>query len=169
MGELIRVPEGRDREIVEKYQGGLTMAQIGEEFGITRQRVCQIFKRYGIAADMSRRGRKPTNPALMKKYSDRAVELGNKVQAAQEFGVSVDTIGRALRRAGISLRKTKFTSDKVKTDIISRYRLAESLSKIAMSYETRPQHINSLLRKWGVEPNRAINWKRKGSFTISQG
>lgn len=169
MGEVIRIPAGRDKEVIELYHSGATMAQVGEKFGITRQRVCQIFKRYGVAADMSRRGRKPTDPALMQSYADRAMALGSKVAAAQEFGVSVDTIGRALRRAGVSLRKTKFTSDQVKTDIITRYRLSESLTKIALSYETRPQHINSLLRKWGVEPNRAINWKRKGSFTISQG
>lgn len=169
MGEVIRVPEGRDREIIESYKSGATMAEVGEKFGITRQRVCQIFKRYGVAADMSRRGRKPTDPALMQKYADRAVWHGSKVAAAKEFGVSPDTIGRALRRAGVSLRKTKFTSEEVKTDIITRYKLSEPLSRIAQSYSTRPQHINSLLRKWGIEANRAVKWNRKGSFTISQG
>lgn len=169
MGEVIRVPEGRDREVIELYKSGATMAQVGEKFGITRQRISQIFKRYGVPADMTRRGRKPSDPLKMKAYADKAVELGSKIKAAEALGVSPDTIGRALRRVGISLRKTKFTNEEVKTDIISRYRLSESLTKIAMSYDTRPQHINSLLRKWGVQPNRAINWKRKGTLTISQG
>jgi transposase len=94
-------------------------------------------------------------------YVAEAVALGNKIKAAEKFGVSPDTIGRALRRAGISLRSTKFTNDRVKTDIIARYHNGERLSAIAQSYDTRAQHVNSLLRKWGVEAKRAALWKRQ--------
>jgi intein/homing endonuclease len=64
---------------------------------------------------------------------------------------------------------TKFTSDETKRDITLRYQQHERLSSIATSYGTRAQHINSLLRKWGVEPTRAKKWKRKGTLAISQG
>lgn len=169
MENIIRTPVGRDAEIIEKYRAGKTMAQIGEEYNITRQRISQLFKLYNVKADMSRRGKKPTDPALTQKYVAVAMELGSKTKAAEQLGVSPDTIGRALRRAGLSVRKTKFTSDEAKTDITLRYQQRERLSSIATSYGTRAQHINSLLRKWGVEPNRAKTWKRRGTLTISQG
>jgi multidrug efflux pump subunit AcrB len=169
MENIIRTPVGRDAEIIQKYQAGKTMAQIGEEYNITRQRISQLFKLYNVKADMSRRGKKPTDPALTQKYVAVAMELGSKTKAAEQLGVSPDTIGRALRRAGLSVRRTKFTSDAAKSDITLRYSQRETLSSIATSYGTRAQHINSLLRKWGVEPNRAKTWNRKGSLAISQG
>jgi len=48
MENIVRVPQGRDKEVIELYQTGATMAEIGEKFGITRQRVSQIFKRFGV-------------------------------------------------------------------------------------------------------------------------
>jgi hypothetical protein len=152
----------RDAEILKEYQTGMTMAELGAKHGITRQRISQIFKRAGVVVAPSRRGRKPVDAALSQAYVAEAVKLGNKVQAAQKFGVSPDTIGRALRRAGISLRVGKFTDAKVKADIVSRYESGERLREIAESYGTRAQHVNSLLRKWGVEAKRAALWKRQG-------
>jgi hypothetical protein len=168
MGDVVRIAQGRDKEVIEIYQGGATMAEIGEKYGITRQRVSQIFKRYGVYVAPSRRGRKPVDAETTQKYVAEAVRLGSKVKAAERFGVSPDTIGRALRRAGVSLKVGKFTDEKVKADIIRRYESGERLREIAESYDTRAQHVNTLLRKWGVEAKRAALWK-KGSFTISQG
>jgi len=169
MGELIHTPAGRDTEIIKAYRAGKTMSEIGGELGITRQRISQIFKKHGELADMSRRGKKPTDPALTQKYVAVAMELRSKIKAAEQLGVSPDTIGRALRRSGLSLRSTKFTSQKAMLDITLRYQSRETLSSIAATYGTRAQHINSLLRKWGVAPNRAINWRRRRVLTISQG
>ena len=168
MGDVVRIAQGRDKEVIGMYETGATMAQIGEKFNITRQRVSQIFKRYNIVVAPSRRGRRPVDPETTQKYVAEAVKLGSKVKAAEVFGVSPDTIGRALRRSGISLRVGKFTDAKVRADIISRYEGGERLREIAESYGTRAQHVNSLLRKWGVEAKRAALWK-KGTFTISQG
>lgn len=162
MGDLVRVAQGRDKEMIELHAAGKTMSEIGEQYGITRQRVCQILQRYGVKVDPSRRGRKPVAKEVSEAYVAEAVALGNKIKAAEKFGVSPDTIGRALRRAGVSLRSTKFTTDQVKSDIIARYHKGERLSAIAQSYDTRAQHVNSLLRKWGVEAKRAALWKRQG-------
>ena len=158
----------RNQELIQAYQAGMTMAQLGEKFGITRQRVSQIFKKHGIYVAPSRRGRKPTDPETTKKYVAEAVKLGSKTKAAELFGVSPDTIGRALRKSGIKLSVGKFSDEKVKADIIRRYESGERLREIGESYGTRAQHVNTLLRKWGVEARRAALWKR-GTFTISQG
>ncbi len=168
MGDIVRFPVGRDQEVIAMYQTGATMAEIGQKFGITRQRVSQIFKRFGVVVPPARRGRRPVDEATTQKYVAEAVKLGSKSQAALSFGVSPDTIARALRRAGVKISKGKFTDDNVKADIIKRYHAGERLREIAESYGTRAQHVNSLLRKWGVEAKRAALWK-KGTFYISQG
>jgi transposase len=164
---------GNIDEIVRLYEAGKTMAEIGTQFSVSRQRICQLLAKKGVHVDPSRRGRKPVAKEISDSYVAAALELGSKVSAAEKFGVSVDTIGRALRRAGISLRSTKFTNDTVKTDIINRYKGGERLRVIAESYGTRAQHVNSLLRKWGVQPQ---GWNRGAagkpsvqSAKISQG
>ena len=168
MGDIVRIPAGRDQEVIAMYQTGATMAEIGEKYNITRQRVSQIFKRFGVYVAPSRRGRRPVDAETTAKYVAEAVKLGSKSAAAQSFGVSPDTISRALRRAGVKISNGKFTDEKVKADIIRRYHNGERLREIAESYGTRAQHVNSLLRKWGVEAKRAALWK-KGTFYISQG
>lgn len=158
----------RNQELIQAYQAGMSMAELGAKFGITRQRVSQIMKRNGVYVAPSRRGRKPTDPALTQKYVAEAVKLGSKTKAAEVFGVSADTIGRALRKSGVKLSVGKFSDEKVRADIIRRYESGERLREIAESYGTRAQHVNTLLRKWGVEAKRAALWKR-GTLTISQG
>ena len=147
----------RNLEMIALYKTGKTMEEIGTQYGISRQRICQVFKRHGVSTEGARRGRKPTDPAKLAAYAQEAINSGSKKVAAEKFGVSVDTIGRALRFSGISLRSTKFTSDETRSDIVKRYLQGERLRVIAESYGTRPQHINSLLRKWGVEPQ---GWSR---------
>lgn len=150
----------RAPDLINEYQAGATMAEIGEKFGITRQRVSQIFKQFGVYVAPSRRGRRPADAETTAKYVAEAIRLGSKSEAAKTFGVSPDTISRALRRAGVKISTGKFTEEKVRADIISRYHSGERLSEIAEVYGTRAQHVNSLLRKWGVEAKRAALWKK---------
>jgi len=158
----------RALELVNDYHAGASMSEIGEKFGITRQRVSQIFKKHGVHVPPARRGRRPVDEATTQRYVAEAVKLGSKSKAARAFGVSPDTIARALLRAGVKISRGKFTNEQVKADIIRRYHSGDGLREIAESYGTRAQHVNSLLRKWGVEAKRAALWK-KGTFNISQG
>jgi hypothetical protein len=150
----------RTQEMLNEYEAGTSMAEIGEKFGITKQRVSQIFKKRGIYIAPSRRGRRAVDQETTQKYVAEAIKLGSKSQAAKTFGVSPDTIARALRRAGVKISTGKFTGEKVKADIISRYHSGEGLREIAEVYGTKAQHVNSLLRKWGVEAKRAALWKK---------
>ena len=172
MNERTYKLSGRAEEVIALYKTGKTMAEVGEAFGTTRQAVCQLLAKHKVQIDPRRRGRKPVSQETTDAYVAATKELGNKAEAAKKFGVSIDTIGRALRRSGISMRSTKFTTDNVKTDIIGRYQGGERLRVIAESYGTRAQHVNSLLRKWGVQPQ---GWHRGAakppvlSAKISQG
>ncbi len=160
MNNVHQSAQERAPDLINEYQAGATMAEIGEKFGITRQRVSQIFKQFGVYVAPSRRGRRPVDAETTAKYVAEAIRLGSKSEAAKTFGVSPDTISRALRRAGVKISTGKFTEEKVRADIISRYHSGERLSEIAEVYGTRAQHVNSLLRKWGVEAKRAPLWKK---------
>lgn len=156
MGENTN-PRARDEQMVGMYTSGKTMEEIGAHYGVSRQRICQILQRNGVSTAGARRGRKPADPAKLAAYAQEAITTGSKKQAAEKFGVSVDTIGRAMRFAGVSLRSTKFATEDTRADIVKRYLAGERLRVIAESYGTRAQHINSLLRRWGVEPQ---GWSR---------
>jgi hypothetical protein len=165
------VLDGKHDEVIAMYQSGKTMAEIGEKFGLTRQRICQVLQKNNVKVDSSRRGRRPVPQETIDTYVAEAVRLNSKQDAAAKLGVSVDAITRALRRSGIRLRgKDKFTNEETKQDIKRRYLAGERLRVIAESYGTRAQHINTLLRKWGVQPQ---GWHRgegaKGSLKIHQG
>jgi transposase len=161
---------GKDEEILKLYAGGATMQEIGDKFGVSRQMVCQVLQKHNVKGDKSRRGRRPIAAEVIDGYVAEAVRTGSKQAAAEKFGVSVDAITRALRKRGVSMRKDKYTTEAVKSDITSRYLKGERLRVIAESYGTRAQHINTLLRKWGVQPQ---GWHRggttKGSLKIHQG
>lgn len=165
------VLDGKHDEVIAMYQQGKTMAEIGAAFGLTRQRICQVLQKNNVKVDSSRRGRRPVPQETIDTYVAEAVRLNSKRDAAEKLGVSVDAITRALRRSGVKLRGAhKFTDPAVQQDITSRYLGGERLRLIAESYGTRAQHINTLLRKWGVQPQ---GWHRgkttKGTLTISQG
>ena len=106
---------------------------------------------------------------VIDRYVAEAVRTGSKRAAADKFGVSVDSITRALRKRGVSMRKDKYTTTEVQRDITRRYLAGERLRVIAESYGTRAQHINTLLRKWGVEPQGWHRGKMHGSLKIHQG
>jgi len=153
----------RAQDLINEYQAGASMAQIGERFGITKQRVSQIFKKHGVYIAPSRRGRRAVDQETTQKYVAEAIRLGSKSEAAKTFGVSPDTISRALRRAGVKVSTGRFTDEEVKADIISKYHSGERLREIGEVYGIRAQHVNSLLRKWGVEAKRAALWKKGAS------
>lgn len=154
--------QGRDAEIIQKYQGGMTMGEVAGEYNLTRQRVCQILQRHGVKVEPARRGRRPTDPELVQKYVAEAISLKSKSMAARKFGVSVDTIARAVKKAGLHIPASRFEEPGVKEDIIARYNAGEPLRAIGELHGTRAQHINTLLRKWGIEGKRALLWKRQG-------
>ena len=158
------VLDGKHDQVIAMYQAGKTMAEIGQEFGLTRQRICQVLQKNKVKVD-SRRGRRPVPQETIDTYVAEAVRLNSKRDAAETLGVSVDAITRALRRSGVRLRsQNKFTNEEAKGDITRRYNSGEKLRVIAESYGTRAQHINTLLRKWGVQPQ---GWHRGKSATGS--
>ena len=91
------------QQIVELYESGLSMREVGLQFGISRQRVHQLLKR----AKEEPKKSKQLSPAniyrLIKLY-----EIGLSMrEVGLEFGISAQRVEQILKKAGI--KKRKFT------------------------------------------------------------
>ena len=79
-----RLTEAQTQELVEGYEAGKTVYELGEEFGIARQTVGKILKRRGVAMRM--RGLSP-------EQIDEAVRLyedgWSLARIGERFGVRI--------------------------------------------------------------------------------
>lgn len=116
--------EERDREMVDAYLAGSTLAQLGERYGITRERVRQIVERSGIEGaavrSMQARGGYFTPEGFARwteafrhnkgRYQEQFVDRNREIlgwlslgwtyeQVAQMCGVSRNTVAGAKWRA----------------------------------------------------------------------
>ncbi len=79
------------KQIIDLYESGLSLEQVGDEFRISKQRVEQIFKKAGIetrrftksekyiAGQKNRRKILPKN-LLLKYYPDRSLSIGDVLE-----------------------------------------------------------------------------------------
>ncbi|WP_042174146.1 helix-turn-helix domain-containing protein [Streptomyces sp. NBRC 110035] len=87
------------QQIIEGYAGGATVYQLGERFGISRQRVGKILKRHGV--EMRMRG-------LSVEQIDEAVRLYQAGQSlariGERLGVDAGTVRARVVERGIRMR-----------------------------------------------------------------
>lgn len=96
-----RLTPGEIQELIKGYEAGTTVYELGERFGIRRQRVAEVLKRHGVK--MRRQGLSPTQ-------IDEAVRLykaGNSLaRVGERLGVDPGTVLNRLRERGVRTRDT---------------------------------------------------------------
>lgn len=45
----VRIPSARDAAMIEQFRAGATLAEVGKAFGVSRERVRQIFVKHGVS------------------------------------------------------------------------------------------------------------------------
>ncbi|WP_206304499.1 hypothetical protein [Streptomyces sp. B27] len=87
------------QQIIEGYTGGATVYQLGDRFGVSRQRVGKILKRHGV--EMRMRG-------LSAEQIDEAVRLYQAGQSlariGERLGVDGGTVRSRLVERGVRMR-----------------------------------------------------------------
>jgi Mor family transcriptional regulator len=147
--------DSRNARIYQDYFGGMTLQDVANKYGVTRQRVQQIITNSGLP----KRPRINGGPKLRKfdyaKIAQHVQENKATVQAtASFFGCSISTVTNALYSQGVTPQKqVRFTSSIV-ADIVSRYQAGEKLRLIGESYGTSAQYINTVLRRNGATAGR---------------
>lgn len=124
------------------------MAQIGQSYGISRQRVHAILVKAGV--ERRSRGGAPST----KVDASRVVSEYNRVLSVYEVskvvGCAPSTVYGILQRTGTKLvRRSKFNELPMEL-VKQRYLSGERLDSIASSVGVKPNYLNNLLRKYGV-------------------
>lgn len=98
-GRVKQLKEDEARELIAAYEGGATVYQLGQRFGINRQTVAAILKRYGITM---RRG------GLSAEQVDEAVGLyeagWSLARIGNRMGVNDMTVRSRLLERGVLMR-----------------------------------------------------------------
>src|SRR5262249_13386053 len=98
-GRARRLNSEQVQQLVEGYEAGATVYELGERFGIARQTVSEVLKRNGVA--MRRRGIPP-------EQVEEAVQLYADGQSlariGEQLGVDATTVLNRLRERGVRTR-----------------------------------------------------------------
>lgn len=93
--------DGEGSRLVEVYEGGATLREVGEEFGISGERVRQVLARRGV----STRNNRLENMEGLDESLGEMVSRGMTIPTiAEELGISYNSVAKRMRDLG--LRKT---------------------------------------------------------------
>lgn len=94
----------RNRRIVELRQSGLTLAEVGAKFGITKERVRQIVKEAGVVAKHAVHTRTKETLARIERFR---AECGGMTdhEAAKLLGVHQSTVRKYEKATGLRLAR----------------------------------------------------------------
>lgn len=152
---------GRNQRIIELYESGLSMKEVGLGFGITGQRVEQIIKKAGIQTRKYTRSnrlleaRKKKRKVLEKKlllklYNDTNLSLS---EITEKLNVSHISLYKSLEYHNIPKRKkTEFRVSKLTEEVLRQMYLEEDLTatEIARRLGFASITIKKRLSKFGI-------------------
>lgn len=91
-------PDSRAERMLAQYEGGATLEEVGDDFGLTRERVRQIFKAAGYSAAEARKNRSRQKRRRIEAEAVSQLHRGVSVQeVAAESGMTVSAV-RALAK-----------------------------------------------------------------------
>lgn len=141
--------EIRDQNIVIDYlENRLTTKEIAKKNKIANAYVYRILYAYDVKVEKNRttKGRY----ILISKY----YSLGNSAEkAAEQFGVSIYTVYRALKFTNTKTRQKLKEMPQKHKDIVERLLRGESQADIARDYKCSRQYIQQLKIKYLTENN----------------
>lgn len=129
---------------------GKTIMEIAEHFGITKQRVSQIFRYH----DMPLRVDVPT---------DVVIQIADPKILAEQYGFQVDSMKARLRRLGFVLPRQPYTrsiwpKEKV-MEMYQDYEAGMTQTEIAVKYDTDQSEVSRLFIDWGLK-TRGRGWAK---------
>lgn len=160
----------RNKELIGKYQTGLSLREVGEIYGLSRQRVHQILERHGIETrnytETERKKRmfeqkKIPKQTLQNLYLEQKLSIN---QIAKQFSISHGCVNDQIVAHDIPKRsyheQMKIMHSRVypKLQEITREKLYSlyveknnSRRQVAQFYECSIQAINNRLKKFGIK------------------
>ena len=150
----------REQAIVEARREGQTLKEIGEQFGITRERVRQIIINSGEDTPDFKRGKRPGGgykSKFPKKTIDKAVRLyedGESVKdICDEIGVSANTLRIWLRKNGIDERRRPDYDEETQRAAMEMYK-THPAKDVAEKFDVNIGTLTVWARKFGISKAR---------------
>ena len=95
----------RNQQIVERYLEGFSLTEVGEEFGITRERVRQILLTKGITQRHGGTKRREAHETQIQAAYQQVLEGKSAKDVAEIFGLTPESLRDNLRRRGLPIPK----------------------------------------------------------------
>jgi len=100
-GTARQLDADQTRALIDAYQAGATVYQLGPQFGIDRRTVGKILSRNGVQTK---------HPGLSPEDIDQAAQLyedgWSLARIGEHLGVTATTVHRRLRERGVTMRST---------------------------------------------------------------
>lgn len=143
------VPEQTLQMIADKYRSGMTMQQIGDELGFTREWISQCLDRKEVPRNSYRyKGSHYRLPQEEWPEVAAAYEPGSLGKLANRFSVSAVAIKRILESQGVEVYK-KIPSSMLPR-LAERYHNGESANALANDMGCSASAMASRLKRFGV-------------------
>jgi hypothetical protein len=152
-----RFSDQEEKWIIQRYRAGETQVLIGLSLGVGQSTIAKILARKGIQARNKSEVKIKLTQEKQEKICDQYLAGENTVQLSAAHGVSCNTINRALRRNGVTMRERGRGPQKRsvawsnKKEICHRYVQGESSDGLASSYHSSGETILRILKEAGVE------------------
>lgn len=142
------------------YADDHTLQQVGDEFGLSRERVRQILSGAGVET----RDAGPRPQTELTKTEKKIAKLYDKGEKSpsdlmMEYDITYYSLRRILKRAGVDLKPKGYfvrgpEYDKA-DEVVRDYKAKMKIKDIAKKYGfPAPTKVYQILRRKGIEPNR---------------
>jgi AraC-like DNA-binding protein len=147
--------KGRTQEMYELYEQGISLEQVGRDFGLTGSGVCHLFRQEGLKT----RSRSAT-AALRRKGDTRAFQMyehykrgATLAEVAKEFGVSPSRVGQLFAQAGL---KTRQATEHPITEMYECYKHGATLAEVGEEFQMTGKQTFAIFKAAGLQTRSLI-------------
>ena len=152
-----RARDRRDEAIADLHRKGLSLAELGNRFGLAPATVSGILRKLGVSLRRGRTG----PPQYLKERSDEMVRLytGEGLtlrQLSERFGISHERARQILMKAGVVRRRVgvSITPDRVQELARLYSEGGLTLRQLGGRFDISGERVSHILEEAGVRPRR---------------
>jgi transposase-like protein/uncharacterized protein (DUF433 family) len=166
-GELVRNaersqkrgPTERHLNMIEMYQSGKTLQEVGEHFGITRERVRQILHKFDVTSRKAGRTPKPIGEDVQRAIIDLYQGGNSQIQIGKFFPeIPFHAIRLILEGSGVEIRTgkeiwaehPKRVPDDVREAVLKMYQEGATTVAVAERFGVAQSWVHKFIKQQGI-------------------
>jgi DNA-directed RNA polymerase sigma subunit (sigma70/sigma32) len=140
----------RVQEMYALYQDGATLNKVGERYGVTRERVRQLFNKAGLATrsrrEASERNRTP-GPPVVEMYALHEQGATLK-EVGKQFGLSGSHVGYLFKKADLQRQPRR---GRPVQEMHTLYKQGTTLKEVGEQFGLSASQVSRLFKKAGLQ------------------